>query len=198
MLGAAGIAGLALSLASAGYLLAFNVNTLMISLVLFGVIAMAAGYVSRNFDPALQLEYAALAVVPIALRILFNMPFFQSYKFEAAVIPGIFEQVIFFLEVVGLWVIVAVAEECFRAACMILTDSAYQHYYHKPINMWLKIIVANCLWLLFHFIQRPFDPFAYKYYILWLFISGLLLGYLVEKAGLGSAALAHFLVNLTA
>ncbi|RLG22572.1 hypothetical protein DRN85_10610, partial [Methanosarcinales archaeon] len=35
-------------------------------------------------------------------------------------------------------------------------------------------------------------------YIVWLFISGLVMTYVLVKAGLGSAVLLHVLVNLSA
>ncbi len=191
LLVAAGACGLWLSLQSAGYLLAFNVNTLLISCIIFTL--TSANYVLRAKPWQAQVQYAALALVPIALRAVFNLPFFNSY---ASTLGDVAAQVIFAVQVIALWCVVAVAEEAFRATFMNVAGAILQHF--KKNNMLLKIAVADVVWIAFHFIQRPFDIWEYRLYIVWLFLSGLVLGYLVEKAGLGSAALAHFIVNVTA
>lgn len=192
MLVGAGLGGLWLSLQSAGYLLAFNVNTLLIACVIFTL--TSANYIIHAKDWRMQVQYAALALVPITLRFALNLPFFQSYTASLADWAG---QALFALQVLALWCVVAVCEEAFRATCMNVWDAIYQ-VRNKKSNTLLKILFANALWILFHFIQRPFDIWTYRYYIVWLFCSGLVLGFLVEKAGLGSAALAHFIVNVTA
>ena len=68
----------------------------------------------------------------------------------------------------------------------------------REVNLAWRALFANVIWILYHFIQRPFDPFTYKWYILWLFISGLVLTYVLIKAGLGSAMLLHLLINISA
>ncbi|MEM1661011.1 MAG: CPBP family glutamic-type intramembrane protease [Candidatus Bathyarchaeia archaeon] len=197
MLIAAGVAGMGLSLASAGYLLAFNVNTLLIATLIFGVAGMA--YVKSARDWKEQLPYVSLAIIPITLRMLFNLPIFQSYVPEAASASmGVLDQALFAIQVVGLWCIVAVAEEAFRACMMRAADGVLPKDISGSGRLAAKILVANVLWILFHFIQRPLDPWTYRYYIAWLFISGILLGLMIEKVGLGCAALTHFLINLTA
>lgn len=199
MLVAAGIAGMALSLASAGYLLAFNVNTLLIATMIFGV--TSASYIMRAKPWREQLQYICLAIVPIGLRLLLNLPIFQSYTPTAATAASmaIMDQIVFALQVIGLWCIVAVCEEAFRATVMLTTESMLpKQKLQGTIRLAIKILIANVLWILFHFIQRPLDPWAYRYYIIWLFVSGLLLGLMIEKVGLGCAALTHFIINLTA
>ena len=195
MLVAAGVSGLWLSLQSAGYLLAFNVNTLMISCMIFTL--TSANYIVNAKPWQMQIQYAALAIIPIALRWLLNLPFFQSYTPQHASMLDVMAQILFALQVIALWTIVAVAEESFRATMMNVWEGIYR-LKNRQTNTIAKVMFANALWVLFHFIQRPFDPVAYKWYIVWLAASGVVLGLVLEKAGLGAAALAHFMVNLTA
>ena len=190
MLVTAGLGGLWLSLQSAGYLLAFNVNTLLISCLIFTF--TSANYILNAKPWQTQVQYAALAMAPILLRFALNMPIFTSY----ASVSDIAAQALFAVQVLALWCIVAVAEETFRATVMNVV-SLWQ-WRGKRLGTVMRIIIADLLWLLYHFIQRPFDPFAYRYYILWLFASGIVLGFVLERAGLGSAALAHFIINVTA
>jgi hypothetical protein len=143
-----------------------------------------------------QIRYSALAVVPIALRFAFNLPLFSSYANVTADIVG---QVMFALQVCVLWILVAVAEESFRATMMNVYEAIFARKNRSPnMSTALKVVFSVGLWILFHFIQRPFDPFVYRYYILWLFISGVVMSYAMLKGGLGSATLIHFIVNLTA
>jgi hypothetical protein len=193
MLVAAGICGLWLSLQSAGFLLAFNVNTLLVATIIFTV--TSSSYLIRGKPWQQQLTYASLALAPIFLRAVLNMPFFQSYTASTV---DIVNQALFALQIIALWVIVAVCEEAFRATMIDVGRQILSSKFQGKILTLMCILLANVLWILFHFIQRPFDPFAYKYYIIWLFCSGLVLGWLVERAGLGSAAFAHFLINITA
>lgn len=183
------VGGLWLSLQSAGYLLAFNVNTLMISGVIFTV--TSANFIMHAKPAAEQLRYAALAVVPVALRLLLNMPVFGSY------VSGAMLQAMYAVQVTALWALVAVTEESFRATMMNVYTSLCR-LKNKAVNAAVQATFANVLWVLFHFIQRPFDPFAYRWYILWLLVSGFVMCYALVKGGLGSAALVHLLVNLTA
>ena len=191
MLILAALSGMALSLASAGYLLAFNVQTLLISTVIFAI--TGASYILKAKPVTEQLKYASLAVVPIALRAILNMPFFKQY---ASLLDPV-SQLIFALQVIALWIIVAVCEEAFRASMMTFSGLFIKHR-NSHVALFLRILFANVLWILFHFIQRPFDPFLFRYYIVWLFCTGMLLGFVLHKAGLGAATLIHFIVNLTA
>src|SRR5690554_1211999 len=106
------VGGLWLSLQSAGFLLAFNVNTLMITAVVFTI--TSANYIMSAKPLDVQIRYSALAVVPIALRLMFNLPLFSSYA-STSVAVDVAGQVMFALQVCILWVLVAVAEESFRA-----------------------------------------------------------------------------------
>ncbi|MFZ7138678.1 MAG: type II CAAX prenyl endopeptidase Rce1 family protein [archaeon] len=184
--------GLWLSLQSSGYLLSYDVNTLMIMCVIFTL--TSSNFISRAKPFNDQLSYSALAVVPIALRYVFNLPFFSSY----ASIGDVTTQITYTLQVCALWMLVAVAEESFRATMMNVFDSLYVFKGKKKTNTALKVIFCVVLWILFHFIQRPFDIFTYRYYIIWLFISGIVMTYTMLKGGLGSSVLIHFIVNLTA
>jgi hypothetical protein len=184
--------GLWLSLQSAGFLLAFNVNTLMIMAVVFTL--TCSNFIMRAKPLDAQLKYAALAVVPIGLRYVFNLPLFGSY---AGIAADLSSQIFYTFQVCALWLLVAVAEECFRATMMNMWDSLYAKKFAGQTNTVLKVLFSNVLWVLFHFIQRPFDPVVYGWYIVWLLISGFVMGYATLKGGLGSSTLIHFIVNLT-
>ncbi|MFZ7137873.1 MAG: type II CAAX prenyl endopeptidase Rce1 family protein [archaeon] len=183
--------GLWLSLQSAGFLLAFNVNTLMIMAVVFTL--TCSNFIMRAKALDVQLKYAALAVVPIGLRHVFNLPLFGSY----ASVGDVTSQLLYTLQVCALWLLVAVAEESFRATMMNMWDSLYAKKFARKTNTVLKVLFSNVLWVMFHFIQRPFDPVAYGWYIVWLLISGFVMGYATLNGGLGSSTLIHFIVNLT-
>ena len=192
------VGGLWLSLQSVGHLLAFNVQTLMTTTIVFTITSLNWIVDAKPTD--VQIEYSALCLVPIGLRYLFNMPIFTSFTlsettFEAS--QGIEKQAIFMLQIIALWILVAISEETFRATMMNFAEVVMK-WKDKELNMAWKALFANSIWILFHFIQRPFDPFAYKWYIVWLIISGLVMTYVLIKAGLGSAVLLHVLVNLSA
>jgi len=192
------VGGLWLSLQSVGHLLAFNVQTLMTTAIVFTITSLNWIVGAKPSD--VQIKYSALCLVPIGLRYLFNMPIFTSFALSEATFEAsqsIEMQVIFMLQIIALWILVAISEETFRATMMNFAEVVMK-WKDKELNMIWKALFANSVWVLFHFIQRPFDPFAYKWYIVWLFISGLVMTYVLIKAGLGSAVLLHMLVNLTA
>jgi len=186
--------GLWLSLQSVGHLLAFNVQTLMITGVVFTVTSLNWLVKAKPID--VQVKYSALCLVPIALRYVLNMPIFSGFaSFGAS--QSLEMQAYYMLQIVALWALVAVSEESFRATMMNFAEIVLK-WRDRELNMAWRALFANAIWILFHFIQRPFNPFAYKWYIVWLFVSGLVMTYVLVKAGLGSAVLLHVLVNLPA
>ena len=188
------IGGLWMSLQSVGHLLQFNINNLMITAIVF--MLMSLNYVAKapGFDR--QIIYASLAVIPIALRWVLNQPMLlhaSLFRFETL------QQIMFTLQVVSLWMLVAVNEECFRAAMFNVFDAFAGGRIADPLTRdVLKLTVANLLWLLFHFIQRPFNPLQYGWYMAWLVFSGMILSYVLLKGSLGAAVALHFLINVTA
>ena len=178
--------GLALSLMSAGHLLAFNVNNLMIAAIVFTI--GGSTYIIDAKPLQEQIAYVSLSIIPIVLRSVFNMPMFGSWEFK---------QIGFMAQVTALWMLVAVSEEAFRATMMNFSQ-LFWTIRDKEANAWYKALFSNTIWLLFHFFQRPFDPWTYRWYIIWLFISGLVMTYVMMKAGLGAAATVHLLVNISA
>jgi len=180
------VGGLWLSLQSVGHLLAFNVQTLMTTAIVFTITSLNWIVGAKPSD--VQIKYSALCLVPIGLRYLFNMPIFSSFVLSEAMFEasqGIEMQVYFMLQIIALWILVALSEETFRATMMNFAEVVMK-WKDKELNMAWKAIFANSIWILFHFIQRPFDPVAYKWYIIWLFISGLVMTYVLIKAGLGA------------
>jgi len=184
------VGGLWLSLMSAGYLLAFNINTLMITAIIFTV--CSTNWIMRAKPVEEQIGYTALCVVPITLRAVLNMPLFGSWTASQT---G--QQFAFMGQVAALWALVSCSEEAFRATMMNLAMVFYRSR-DREVNAWWQSLFAVTTWMVFHFVQRPFDPIAYKWYIVWLFASGLVMTYVLRKAGLGAAAVTHMLVNLTA
>jgi len=190
------LGGLWMSLQSIGHLLQFNVNNLMIMAIVF--MLMSLNFVANAPPVDKQIAYASLAVVPIAVRWILNQPAIASEN------AGLFDfstlqQAMYTLQVITLWMLVAVNEECFRAAMFNVFDAFAGDRISNPTTRTvLKLTVANLLWLLFHFIQRPFDPRVYGYYMLWLIASGMIMSYALLKGGLGAAVALHFIVNVTA
>jgi len=199
------LSGLWLSLQSAGYILAFNVNTLLITAVIFGI--CSSNYWWSRPLPSLdhQVAYSALCLAPIGLRALFQLPIFTG-SWTAALTPqeasvSALQQLGFMLQVVGLWTLVAVSEETFRASMMNFAD-LFAEFKQREVSLTWKALFSNAIWLVFHFAQRggltPANLWTYRYYIVWLFVSGLVMTYALVKAGLGASTLIHLLVNLSA
>ena len=204
------VAGAAFSLGSVGYLLGFNATTLV-------YIALGFSMMSGNYwidggrdeegEPRIkpvdtQLQMTSLAVIPIALRWAMQMPFFDQLaaSMEAvasAAAPSVFRQLGYMAQVLGLWVLVAVSEEAFRAAMLNAADLTVQ-FRGRGLQDRYRAFFANTVWMLFHFLQRPLDLGVYWKYMLWLYVAGLVMTYALMRAGMGSATLIHLIVNLTA
>jgi hypothetical protein len=183
------VGGLWLSLMSAGFLLAFNINSLMISGIVFTV--CSTNWILRAKPTDQQISYVALCVIPIGLRWLLNTPMFTTVSINE---PALW---VYTAQVVAVWLLVAVSEEAFRATMLNLAE-LFTRFKDRELSGWAKTIFANAVWVVFHFIQRPFDPVAYKWYLVWLIASGLVMTFAMTRAGLGAATLIHLLVNLSA
>jgi len=191
---AAMVAAAAFSLGSVGYLLGFNSTTLIF--IALGFTAMSLNFMLERAQPVgVQLTYVALAVIPIGARMALNMPLFE--QLVASSTSPVLQQVGYAGQIVGLWNLVAVAEEAFRAAMLNIAD-LFAKFRDREIQDRYRILFANTVWIAFHFFQRPMDLGIYWKYILWLYIAGLVMTYALTKAGLGSATLIHLITNLTA
>jgi hypothetical protein len=143
-----------------------------------------------------QLQATAWAVVPIALRWAMQMPFFD--QLAASMEAGeALTQLRYVAQVLGLWILVAVSEEAFRAGMLNAADLTVQ-FRGRGLQDRYRAFFANTTWFLFHFFQRPLDLGVYWKYMLWLYVTGLVITYVLMKVGLGSATLIHLIVNLTA
>ena len=191
------IAGFSFSLGSVGYLLGFNATTLVLIAMSFTVMSGNYWYRGKQIQSVnTQLQATSLAVIPIALRWALQMPFFNELVASAADV-GVTTQLRYMAQVLGLWILVAVSEEAFRAAMLNAADLFLQFTNREIRDRW-KILFANSVWIGFHFLQRPLDLSIYGPYIVWLFASGLVMTYVLMKVGLGSATLIHLIINLTA
>ena len=189
------LAGAYFQLGSVGYLLGFNASTLVYIALGFGMMSGNYWITGKDIKPVdEQLQGAAWAVIPIALRWAMQMPFFDQLA-ASAVDPG--QQLHYMAQVLGLWILVAVSEEAFRGA-MLNASELFVKFSHKPLQDRYRILFANTVWFGFHFLQRPLDPSIYWKYMIWLFVAGLVMTYVLMKVGMGSATLIHLIVNLTA
>ena len=192
---AAVVASAAFQLNNVGYLLGFNAATLGYIALAFGVMSGNYWYKSPDIKPVdEQLRLTAWAVVPIALRWALQMPWFD-HLMASTVTP--FQQLGYMAQVLGLWTLVAVSEECFRAAMLNAADLILELKDKELQNHW-RILVANTVWIAFHFFQRPLDLAIYWKYVVWLFASGLIMTYVMTQRAMGAAVLIHLITNLTA
>lgn len=191
------IAGFSFSLGSVGYILGFNATTLVLIAMSFTIMSGNYWYKGTQIKPVnTQLQATSLAVIPIALRWALQMPFFNELVASTSNVTAI-QQLNYMAQVLGLWILVAVSEEAFRAAMLNAADLFLQFTNRDIQDRW-KILFANTVWIGFHFLQRPLDLSIYGVYIVWLFCSGLVMTYVLMKIGLGSATLIHIIINLTA
>ena len=191
------IAGFSFSLGSVGYLLGFNATTLVLIAMSFTVMSGNYWYRGKQIQPVnMQLQATSLAIIPIALRWALQMPFFNELIASTSDVSAV-QQLGYMAQVLGLWILVAVSEEAFRAAMLNAADLFLQFTNRELADRW-KILFANTVWIGFHFLQRPLDLTIYGPYIVWLFVSGFVMTWALMKVGLGSATLIHLIINLTA
>jgi len=212
----AGVAGMAFSLNSVGYLLGFNAT----SLALYGFIfiMLSLNWITRAKPMEVQFNYMLLAVVPIITRLVFNMALFQEVVASMTAATTPLDQLRYIAQVIGIWLLVAVCEESFRATILniaitwippaveilsyeleLKTDPTAETWEDLTgTGKALALGTATIAWILFHFLQRPLDLQLYGPYIVWLFIAGLTMGYAMVKAGMGAATVIHIVTNLTA
>ena len=214
----AGVAGMGFSLNSVGYLLGFNSTTL----ALFGFIftVMSLNWIADAKPVNVQLTGVMLAVIPIATRLVFNMAFFQQAvaAMDTTASLTAYQQIRYIGQVAGIWLLVAVCEEAFRAAelnllicwlpaqvglkgreILLKTDTTAEDWEDLTGTGKAVAQVSQTIgWLVFHFFQRPLDVSIYGPYMVWLFVAGLTMGYAMVKYGMGCATLIHIVVNLTA
>lgn len=82
-------------------------------------------------------------------------------------------------------IVVAVAEETFRAGSVVLLRDQIG----LPGN--LAIVTANAAWISYHFIQKPYDP----HYLVFLIFGAIIFTIALIFGGIGAAVLAHILSN---
>ena len=147
---------------------------------------LALNWFSRRED----LAFASLAIVPIALRTVLTSSIFTSWSM-------IFENLKLLLWIIGVWIIVAFAEESYRAAMTTFAQTIVKNIKNKIVKQYKTFFVDGLAvgsWLIFHFVQRSFDWL----YFLWLVVAGVTLQIILRKGGLGASTLAHLVINLTA
>ena len=167
------VAGMAFSLGSVGYLLGFNATTLALYGGIFTITSL--NWITRAKPLDEQLAWCGLAAIPIFTRMAFNMPLFREVvaSMEVASVTPM-DQVGYMAQIVGLWLLVAVCEEGFRATMFnalmaFVPASLFVLGYEIVIRNvegstdWddftdtgkAVILVGGTLaWLFFHFFQR--------------------------------------------
>ena len=195
----AGIAGQYFSLKSVGHLLGFNSTTLWQGALFWSI--MSVNWITSARRGRDQFKLIWLAGIPIALRVFFQMPIFEQVLASS----GEIIQLGYLGEVVGLWNLVSVHEEAFRAAALTVVSGIFpdafefrNKVFSKQQMVWVVAFFANTAWVLFHFLQRPLDLTLYWKYILWLYCSGFVFTYALMEGGLGVAVWVHTITNLTA
>ena len=196
------VAGMMFALSSVGYLLGFNATTLWLASISFTILGAGTLLYPEQPTTEQQLKYVPLALVPIAARAMLNGGLLTSFTadLQSADITGL-AQVGYLIEVLGLWILVAVSEEGFRATVNMITSLALPdswEYQHLAPASALKGFISVTAWIWFHFYQRGFNLELQLPYILWLYLAGIIFTYIMEEASFGAAVLAHIIVNLTA
>ena len=196
------IAGMMFALSSVGYLLGFNATTLWIASMCFSVGGAGTLLYPEQPTTEAQLKYVSLALIPIAARTILNGGLFTSFTadLQSADITGL-AQIGYLVEVIGLWILVAVSEEGFRATVNMLVSIALPdqwEYQHLAPAAALKGFISITAWVWFHFYQRGFNLELHLPYILWLYLAGIIFTYIMEEGSFGAAVLAHIIVNLIA
>lgn len=212
----AGVAGMGFSLNSVGYLLGFNSTTLSVFGLVFTVFSL--NWITRAKPMETQFNYMLLAVVPIVTRLIFNMALFQEIVASMTAATTPLDQLRYISQVMGIWLLVAVCEEAFRATILnfgiawipptvgikgweieLKTDPTAEEWEDLTgTGKAVALVTSTIAWILFHFLQRPLDLQLYGPYIVWLFIAGVTMGYAMVKAGMGAATVIHIITNLTA
>jgi len=196
------VAGMMFALSSVGYLLGFNATTLWLASISFTILGAGTLLYPEQPTTEAQLRYVPLALVPIAARAMLNGGLLTSFTadLQSADITGL-AQVGYLVEVLGLWILVAVSEEGFRATINMVTSLLLPdtwEYQHLAPAAALKGFISVTAWIWFHFYQRGFNLQLQLPYILWLYLAGIIFTYIMEEGSFGAAVLAHIIVNLTA
>ena len=193
----AGVTGMQFALNNVGYLLGFNASTLWIAALFFSIFSWK--WIKRDRPTSEQLPYISLAIIPITLRTTMNTHLFT----EAIASQTRLTNLGYLIQVLGLWNLVAVSEEAFRATMYTAASELIpdhwewnQQLVHESTTA--KMLLANTAWVAFHFLQRPLDLSLYWRYILWLYLTGFVFTVIMKHGGLGAATIAHIIVNLTA
>ncbi|MHA1470692.1 MAG: CPBP family glutamic-type intramembrane protease, partial [Candidatus Asgardarchaeia archaeon] len=178
-------------LSSALYFLGYSVLTLSIIMII-GLLF------SREYIYEKDVGYGILVLIPIAMRLFVtHFNFIGSMYNIFDVINLMYNDFYYGFQVIGLLSIIALSEESFRGAIITLLN--YLIPTDDELRQFAVISIANILWLVLHFIQRPFSltSTSILYYVIWLLITGYILSIILIKSGLGTAVLCHFLINLT-
>ena len=81
-------------------------------------------------------------------------------------------------------VLVAVAEETFRAGAVVVLRNT-------GLSGYSAVVAANVAWVAYHFVLHEFSFF----YLFYLAVGAVVFTFVLVKAGVGVAALAHLLAN---
>ncbi len=142
-----------------------------------------------------ELSYLLLMSIPVAMKMGFY------YYTSASVIDVILSSLVAIydiINVIGLSVLVALGEESFRVVIYELVKAIEGDTPDEFIDK-SALLVSNVAWIILHFIRRQelitLFPLETLYYVIWLFVTGVVLTIIYKKCGLGYSALMHFLIN---
>lgn len=171
------IGGVFLMLRSRGFLLGYDVSTLLV--ITFCFVGFALPFIGQKKQ---NNRWLVLVVVPLVMRIAM----FQVIVLSLSWLDD--------LEGIVVLALIATAEETFTAGVTNILLNTNTFVKGLVIPLPIAFMLGRGAWLVMHFILRPFDPL----YALWLAVTGAVLAVIMWKVGLGAATLGHFLVNLTA
>jgi len=180
--------GVWLCLLSSGSKLATDILTMWIVEIICTFLAV--DWLQRKADTT----YSAIVMVPIGFRFVGNLYLMRLEMFSEW--SKILVSLNYALQIIGIWIIVACAEESYRATLTNLAKvlSKIKFFSRFFESETAQDIFAVTFWIVPHFIQHPFNWL----YLTWLIVTGFCLQFALRKGGLGSSTLAHFVINLTA
>jgi len=94
---------------------------------------------------------------------------------------------------VAILLLVAISEEIFRAGAWYISKTMFLSNLDLSNNIknYIALAIANLLWVLYHFSQRPFN----MDYFIWLLFAGTIFSFCLIYGGLEASILAHLITN---
>jgi|GEM_PF-6094190 len=165
------------------------------ALMLFAFVISGIIIVRQKTPKKKDLSFLLLMSIPLMMKIAF---YYYAYADITGAILNTLVSIYEILNVLGLGVLIALGEESFRALVYELVKQIEGDTPDEFIDK-SALLVSNVAWIILHFIRRQelitLFPLETLYYVIWLFVTGVVLTIIYKKCGLGYSALMHFLIN---